>query len=316
MSTARRKGTFHQSDISNGKRLARGQHWLFARTHLRARDMVHNRRWKVLMMAGEAPAGEIRCIRELLPLAKIVAIDRHVTAVQAARAEGADEVYLVPDATALVKSQPGVASSKFIPACTNEIGSDFDVIHLDLCSPLGAATSQVVRAWERLLRKGMFILTFPYGRDVLEVFANTDDTRPDDREQLKALRKQNCPKNIIDRLLFLFDRGLPNKCSILIYRGHKMPMCSIAFLPKFQFRGDWPGRGGCSFCALTATDAEDAFVEPIDWCKVYDTPLSVIQELRRRRSARKAANTSRERRQRLSERRTKQTNLPLLPEDD
>ncbi len=307
MGTARKRGKFHQSDISDGKRVARGQHWLFARTQLRARDVIHNARWKVLILAGEAPAGEIGCIRELMPHAHITALDRHTTAIKAARDAGADDVRVVADINVLIKKNESKSSPK-VPACYSEIGEDFDVIHLDLCSPLGSQSSTVLRAWTRLLRRGgVMMVTFPYGRDVLEAFAEYEQ-RP--YLDLKPLQKQKCPQHIINRVLFLFNGTLPGVCSIITYRGHMMPMCSVAFMDY----GNW-NRRGISYCALSNTDVEDVFAEPIDWCKVYDTPLSMIQEIRRRRSARKAAATARERRQHRAERRADQAVLPLLTDE-
>src|SRR5687767_16040219 len=83
---------FAATHITDQKRLVRGEQYLLARTILRARDGVHHKKWRILMVAGGSPSGEVTAIRELMPKAFIVAVDNNPQCLAAAIDAGVDDV--------------------------------------------------------------------------------------------------------------------------------------------------------------------------------------------------------------------------------
>src|SRR4051812_22114148 len=102
-----RTNRFSEATISDQKRLARGEQLLVARSCLRFRDEAHNRKWRVMVLAGASPAGEIAAIREVLPTAHITAVDKDHSCVRAAKDAGADETLQVDLTNYVTKGTKG-----------------------------------------------------------------------------------------------------------------------------------------------------------------------------------------------------------------
>jgi hypothetical protein len=290
---------FTEQRISDQKRLVRGEQLLLARSCLRARDKVHHAKWRVLTMAGGAPKGEITALRELMPKAFLVAVDREPACLDAAIDAGVDEVVLC-DLTdwseesyikggidpetgqysrnlSAVRSRPPLAISKSGP---------FDLINLDLCGGVND-TAQL-------------IVTFSYGRDVLEVFIaalalcrrlSEDETAsaPTYEWILNAFKAHKVPDSVAGRLLYLFPyRAIAHVASVMVYRGNEMPMCSCLLTKNNPFVRD-----KFSYVQLMPGDFERAVVYP-DAAKLYDCPEERIKSIRRRFAAAKAVITRRQ----------------------
>src|SRR4051812_6757393 len=121
---------FSEDTVSDQKRLARGEHLLAARGHLRVRDHVHHARWRVMILAGGNPAGEVTAIRELMPKAHITAVDKDPLCLEAAITAGVDEV-IQCDLTDYSRLGRSVTSA---PCEALTRLPRFDIVNLDLCS--------------------------------------------------------------------------------------------------------------------------------------------------------------------------------------
>jgi hypothetical protein len=276
---------FTESKTSDQKRLARGEQWLLARSCLRERDMVHNRNWRVLILSGMNPSGEINCIRELMPKSEIVAVDTDEQCVEAARSAGAD-ICLNADLGESTKSRVGPYNMLYERPnnLLDSIGK-FDAIHLDFCAGATEETKRTVRINSLLLSgRGVMIVTFSYGRDVVEVF----QSRPPRTNQL-AIDKLNgigINKTIVNRIAFAVGGIASDAISVVLYKGNEMPMCSVLCQ-----KGT---RRNISFVKVEPGDFELAVTCP-DPSKMYDCPSDRIESLRRSAAAIKASITRRER---------------------
>ena len=223
------------SAISDQKRLVRERHWERARYYLRVRDRVHNKPWNVLIIAGPVPHEEITCIKKLMKLAVITAVDIDEQNALAAIDAGADEVYCM-DIGAIKKIQlPDDYNARFVPPHPfDELEGEnrFDAICLDLTGPADDWLSKVVQVYfnQALTPKGVMLVTFSYGRDVIEVYDYEWDRHKDLQERLKKM-----PERIAMRVAYLLKTRVRCLRSCVQYRGGRMPMISL-LLEKYQ---DW-----------------------------------------------------------------------------
>jgi hypothetical protein len=281
---------FDHSKITDQKRFVRAEHWLYARTRLRARDECHSAKWRILTLAGGSPRGEMTAIRELMPKAYVVAVDTDPRCLEAAINAGADDV-IECDVLAYEheRSKEQFGSSRYLVPSSLRNLAKFDAINLDLC---GSVTADVKRCLGLYLRqlvtaRGIVMLTFSYGRDVAEMYqvlgrqwsVQTSQTRDDDELfELPAA----VPDSAAGRIMYLGNQR--HLRSIMVYRGAEMPMCSALYQS---------GQAICqsiSFTKVGPGDFEIAAVYP-NSAKLYDCPQERIDSLRRKFAAIKAAFT-------------------------
>jgi hypothetical protein len=306
---------FDVSKISDQKRLVRGEHYLHARTILRARDQTHHKRWRILTLAGGTPAGEIGCIRELMPKAQIVAVDRNQACLEAAIEAGADDVIHADLTNWAVRRRqeerwnPDSNRREDVPveslcaAAPIAALAPYDIINLDLCGGVNQTTRDIVARYLRLLAPaGVFIITFSYGRDVVEVFQalweeieskageeNDDRWSPNhNRTIFEMFSGAGVPPLLVGRLRYLFVPTQMEKLrSVMAYRGNEMPMCSALYVPKRP-----KSNIGLSFVQVGDRDLEPAVMFP-DAARLYDCPKERIDAFRRSFAAQKAVATRR-----------------------
>jgi len=292
-------GKFKEESISDHKRLARGEHLLAARTHLRSRDAVHHRPWSVLMLAGDAPKGQVSALRGLMPRCRIVAVDNDPKCIDAAIDAGVDDVVLSdlvvrqdvvrpPSrwwATSDTTSREAVSVHK-APDQISSLGK-FDLIDLDFCGPATKQMRQAMTIYRKLLEpRGVMMVTFSVGRDVEEVgrqrlqdYLRLYSDNVDFRHLYGVI-----PRHILGRILILMAPSELGKLySVIYYRGANMPMCSL--LIKFG-----PGFQKAAFVQLEAGDFELSVCYP-DAALLYDCPEERIKELRQRHAALRAVLT-------------------------
>lgn len=296
-----REVEFGCDQITDQKRLARGEQLLYARRRLRIRDMAHNKAWRILMLSGGAPSGEINAIRDLMPKAHITALDKNTSCLEHAIEAGADDI-LDHD-----------LSDKWIfgkPKGSLRESLAFDLVDFDLCANVNNDSKELVRINQRLVKyNGIFILTFSYGRDVGEVFDETFQAnrhyhatceaknewnrRPYDR--IGELLTKGVSESLCGRILWMMPTdGLGNARvalrwlhSVIVYRGNKMPMCSLLFQPSVK-------ASTTSVLLIEKGDFELAALNEYDPTKIYDCPESRITGLRRSHAAFKAWLTMRQ----------------------
>lgn len=278
---------FKADHITDQKRFVRGEHLLAARTLLRARDEVHNKAWRVLIVAGPAPHEEIGALRELMPKCHVTAVDIDPVCVEAAKAAGADDAFVAD------LRDPG----RFW--FYDHKDERFDLMNLDLCSPAHDDTRRIFSLSQKFLASsGVLMASFSYGRDVVEAqigrvgrWQNGFGTNR--REAIARLVRHNIPNTIIPRLCSALTPGMLLHCaSIMVYRGKETPMCAT-LTPK-TWMGGVPRHGqndpGLSFVRVENTDIEYASVYP-DTAPLYATPRERIEAWRRRFAALKAVHT-------------------------
>lgn len=157
-----------ESSISDQKRLVRGLHWERTRCLLRARDQAHHQAWRLLTVAGPVPHEEITCIRELMPHAHITSVDIDQHAVLAAMDAGADDAYEI-DIGAFQKTYD-LRTQRFQYAPPAELNRMFDAVCLDLTATPEKLRGAARTYWHRVSKGGVLMLTFSYGRDVVEMY--------------------------------------------------------------------------------------------------------------------------------------------------
>jgi len=265
---------FAAMHISDQKRLVRGEHLLLARTKLRARDCVHHAPWRVMILAGGAPEGEVKAIRELMPKAHITAVDTDERCLSAAIDAGVDEV-IQCDLAQFTKNGTGGLR----PAQALLDKAKFDVVVMDLCTVPNLLTRKLFKVYRGMVAKeGVYIFNFAYGRDVIEAI---EATRV--QKHLMELTDQGCSERLVKRIAFLAESNFFSIESVVAYKGHEMPMCSL-----FVSRRYWDTP--ISFVSVEPGDFELAVVYP-DAASLYDCPKDRIDSLRRRFAALKAAHT-------------------------
>lgn len=278
----KRERLFDAAKISDQKRLARGEQWLLARSLLRAWHRTHSSAWEVMTLAGAAPQGEFQCVRELMPDARIVAVDKSEDCLQAAREAGADEV-IGADVADWSYDEGNRAEQATKPLRQRY----FDVINLDLCGGATQEAMLLARVYKKQVRRpGVLMLSFSYGRDVVEFFKfNTFGN--------ERLAGAGVPEIINARVTYVLGGMVNFARSVILYMGNQMPMCSVVVALK--------GAGGksaaehpCSFVRLMDGDFELAVTLP-NVARLYDCPQERIEAIRRKQVAAKAVATRRER---------------------
>lgn len=287
---------FGEAQISDQKRLVRGEHLLHARTLLRARDHSHHERWRVLVLAGGAPSGEIKAIRELMPKAVITAVDQDQSCCDAALAAGADEA-LCCDLT-----QYNVMASGPYRQSPNPVllqNGKYDLVHLDLCGTLTPEYKRCFRINRGLVAGGgVYIATFSYGRDVTEAFVLNrkdylDRGYGDAADFLSRMAEAGFPQSIADRLFWLLSDRYSERAlaSVMTYLGAAAPMCSLLMHSLNVSRP--------AFVHVEPGDFEIAVVMP-NPALLYDCPSERILAMRRSFSAQRAVQTRRARAEAVS----------------
>ena len=277
---------FTEATVSDQKRLVRGEHWLLTRTLLRKRDERHHLPWRVLMIAGGSPRGEIVAIREVMPKAYIVAADIDQECLSAA--DSADETVCC-DLLESIKSK-GTTS---VPAVMYE-RERFDAINLDFCGPVSRELSRMVGMYLRtaLTSRGVLMVTFSYGRDVAEMFVGRERKFLVDvsscsyrKEQEWRELPQEIPDTIAGRISYLGN--LEYLESVMSYKGNEMPMCSLLFQKGIE---EMRRRQRISYTKVDPDDFGLAVVYP-DAASLYDCPAERIQSFRNHFAAMKAVAT-------------------------
>lgn len=289
---------FRPDMISDQKRLVRGEQLLYSRGRLRIRDGVHHAKWKVLILAGGAPRGEIQAIRELMLKAHVVAVDKDAQCLEHAAEAGADRIVQCDLADFVRQTAgPGSGFPARLPPAPIMAAGPFDLIALDLCAGVSDETQNLVRVYRRkevLASDGIFIVTFSYGRDVVEALREYGDTEPsltqaqgprrhEAQREAQRFLKEQLPLEMVGRLVFLLGHvALPWIHSLMLYRGAHMPMCSVLLQPG---RDMVP-----SVVRVEPGDYEIAVAHP-DPALMYDCPQDRIEALRRSHAAIKASYT-------------------------
>lgn len=299
---------FTPETVSDQKRAARGEQLRFARTLLRARDGVHHRAWRVLMTAGGAPSEEINCLRELMFRCEIVAVDRDPECTEAACEAGADVAICCDLFDFLLPNGQGDQRGARAPRDILRAGGKarFDLIDIDLCRGAGADLGKLSSIYNRsaLSLGGVFIVTFSYGRDVVERFGeaahSVHEFHPvrrlcEDLDEVMQARIASVMPNAWKRHAALR--------SVVLYRGNAMPMCSVLWSKSSSVTSETDGSrqwlGPQPKVIRLADDDLEGLVlwENDDPALVYATPHDRIESMRRSRAARRAARTSQIRRE-------------------
>lgn len=286
---------FAGKHITDQKRLVRAEHWLLARTILRARDGVHHKRWRIMTLSGGAPSGEVTAIRELMPKAHITAVDKNQKCLDQAIDAGVDDVVLCDLADFTVSQRPAyhdpqkVGYSRYEPAAPIAALERFDIINLDLCGVVTEHTQRLFRIYRKraVSSGGVIMITFSYGRDVTELFGEHFRKAPE--RFVNELSSAGISDALAARILFLFSRekahqGTGGLRSVIAYKGSEMPMCSLLVLAYPQ--SDIPIR----YMKIEPGDFELAVCYP-DVSAMYDCPHDRVMALRRKFAALKAAFT-------------------------
>ena len=320
--------------ISDQKRMVRALHWQRARYFLRARDgSPHNQAWKLLTIAGPVPHEEIGAIRKLMPRAHITAIDIDENNVLAAMGADVDEAHIC-DVGAFIKKEKDVqtwkdsdgqlhsyrpsgyslvmpppfsdmrapyAANGSGPANRHQIEEDarFDVLNIDLTGSANDWLKQVVQQWfTRGLRPGgVMMVTFSYGRDVVErVFEewrNAPGNGRYGRVDHTMSYLEEIPDMLQARVWYILRSHSCHLDSCIQYVGNKMPMISCLLVKKTLNERS-------RFIQIEPDDYELA-VTADDLGSVFACPAERILELRKKQiqriAAAKAVRTKAEKKQ-------------------
>lgn len=293
---------FSDDLTSDQKRLARAEHWGLARKLLRARDVAHHKPWRTMILAGMSPEWEMGCIRELMPKAHITAVDCDVEAVVIARSKGADEAVLcnlnhyVEAPTYNLHPQPALPPE--LSTLVQQSGG-FDAIHLDFCSGANELNRDAVRGTRfAMAPDGVMIVTFSYGRDVLEFFesrAHKMACLPQHSIQYEHWQRLAATKlapTMCARIEYVLGEKFTKYAkSIIIYQGNQMPMCSVLCFASKEKRTRNSGKPPISVLELEKNDLELAVCSP-DLAKLYGLPEERIAAIRRSFAAKQAVHTA------------------------
>lgn len=174
----------------------------------------------------------------------------------------------------------------------------FDIVNLDLCAGPNQNTKDLAGIYPQLLsRGGIFMMTFSYGRDVIEMFADAFSkakvTERDDGSVADLLEEvtEIGGELISGRLLYLFSPArLQYLRSVILYRGSEMPMCSLLFQAGTGSSRYTRAPEPISAVRLEPGDFEIAVTHP-DPTLLYHCPMGRIDTLRRKHAAIKASYT-------------------------
>lgn len=224
-------------------------------------------------MAGGAPLGELVCIRELMPKSHVTAVDNDMACCESAAIAEYDEV-VHTDLTYYEQGNPRPSANAAIKALDK-----FDVVNLDMCCGASEELKRMVRVYsERLTSRGVLMVTFSYGREVIEFFK----MRPYGKS-VEWLMKNGLPELLAQRVDYIGAKMALDLVSIILYRGCAMPMCSLLFHRATKCNG-------LSFVKLDEGDLEMAVLQP-DPSRLYDCPQERIEALRRSCAAIRAGLT-------------------------
>lgn len=269
--------TFKATTVSDEKRLVRGEHYLLARTALRQRDEIHHRSWKILILAGPIPSEEIGVIRELMPKAKITAVDRRSDYVELAMCAGADSGLCIELTPEWLRAP--------------EQRHQYDIINLDLCGPVSASGRQLVHSAiaSAVTHEGIVMASFSYGRDVGEIYASAANDA-----NCRALTRR-IPEGkgaAFVRVAYLcFTDTLKRRLkSVMVYRGASMPMVSVLF-QKHNHYWHSDAMQLVSWADVAGSDFDLALWDVPDVRRLYACPQERLESRRRSEAARKAVQT-------------------------
>lgn len=285
---------FTEDHITDQKRAARGEQLRYAKTFLQARDEVHNGKWKVMILAGHSPSGEISAIRSLMPQADIVAVDKQSECVHVALLAGATRGICCDIADLEIGAN---SSRRPNPLLQQEITNHglFDIVHLDLCSNANAETKALMSACRPLISgHGVLIVTFSYGRDVVPMFTDAWERLNARRYQhsedaiavLTRLKDKGAPELILQRISYVFAHiSISHIRQVITYQGNVMPMCSVLIHNKSYYGKSRP----VSFVKLN----KDSYEELVTHLSlgVYDCTEERLAAIKRSIAARKAVRT-------------------------
>lgn len=127
------KPKYGYEQISKDKRLARGEHFRIADECLQIEGYCHpaQKKYRVMVMAGGAPQGEIDAIRTLWPKARITAVDSNPACIEVAKQSGVDEYYVCDLYNYQTLQNNSYGVKKGVVSCLS--GKEFDILSLDLC---------------------------------------------------------------------------------------------------------------------------------------------------------------------------------------
>jgi hypothetical protein len=285
-----------QSAISDQKRLVRALHWQRARYYLRVRDAVHQRDWRLLIIAGPAPHEEINCIREFMPRAHITAVDISQANIDAAIDAGADDVFLC-DIGAFEELHYEYSSKYFPPKQLRDL--KFDAVCIDLTGPANDWLRRVVNVYftEALLARGVLLVTLCYGRDVIEIYdAEWTSAQTSSRYNYDPpyAYLENIPLNLAKRVWYVLRAKSKRLDSCLAYRGNRMPMISCLLVKK-----DFDRSTRARYATLGPEDYEVALGGD-NLGNILAAPQEQLLEIRKRKAAaRKAVETKKRQKQQL-----------------
>jgi hypothetical protein len=297
---------FTEETTSDQKRLARGEQLKHARSLLRARDWKHSGPWRVMMVSGRYPLGEIVAIQELMPHAKILAVDKDREAVRAAADCGVDSIRIdLSEFTWYGNGSHTRSAARPHPEILAWLGKDgdsqikFDLIHLDLCGTVMGHAYDIIPVYHNyaLAVRGVMIADTSYGREVREViFADYYRGRRVRRSYYEPSEgvvedpwdtfSVDVPEEVRARVEFLFPgHRLPFVRSIITYCGHHQPMLSV-----LASKTPWKR----SYVHLGSADLQAAIIcEQLNLQRLYDTPEERVMAFRRSFAAIKAVSTRR-----------------------
>lgn len=275
------KNGFTEKSITDSKRLVRGEQWLAIRGFLRARDKVHHAAWIVLIIAGPNPQEEIRCIRAIMPRARIVAVDRAAENVVRALAAGAD----YGECLDLYEMRESTGGYPRPPSFFDQFGR-FDAISLDLTGPANDILRKAINSyWSLVSAQGVMIVTFSFGRDVVEMYHALAARKYDEFSNLAEKTIEACdevPEQVVIRLYYILRSMMKHLTSIFQYRGPAMPMISFVLWKKTFIKQ-------ARYIKIDDLDFELAVTE--NWSDIYACPIERIIHIRRKFAAQKAVQT-------------------------
>ncbi len=282
---------FDETKITDGKRFARGEHLLMARTIIRKRYAKHHPKVRILTLAGGSPRGEISAIRELFRGATITAVDKDAECLSAAIDAGVDDVVEcdLADFYFEEKDYGGVVRKPNIKFLERP---KFEVVVLDFCANAGETLKQIASTYRSLV-DDVLIFNFSYGRDVHELFLNESY-----HEIVDVLKLNGANEAICSRVDYLFTGWqLDHLQSVIVYQGAQMPMCSclIGGDNKVRRQGSYRENpeligNGPSFVKYGPGDFELSVTVP-EPSLLYACPQERIDSLRRKHAAIKASYT-------------------------
>jgi hypothetical protein len=260
---------FTQERVTDAKRVARGIAYYTASQMLGERACP-----RVLMLAGRAPAGDLRAIKAAFPTASVTAIDRDAAACEAAVACGANEV-LHGDLT------DGRDARYRISTLSHR---RFDFVSLDLCAPVSGAVDLVRRvAHQHLTMYGVLAVTCSYGREpaerveyyegVGEIATTQDDICSWDRRYgHRIINSGGLPLSVIGRGCQLIPKLTSARFDVeyfAAYRGKSTPMLMVVGQKV-------SGKLSPAWWCESPSPAERARVVPGAPALKFDDPISWI----------------------------------------